>query len=352
MQAIPQKAQSVRFDWMFSPWKDLLFFFLPVPLAFLMFSAAQTFKISNAVLYAVILLEVIGLGAFHQGATWFHFLDRENRQHYFLGWKGKLNFVAGPLLLFLATVAGEVYYPALTFFLYVCWSLNHAVQQNIGVLLLYQNSKSDEVKIPRSIQSWSQRFMALSFALMFFRRVLLPGQTALGDLMWFPIGLSLLVGIGYSIAYIFTLGNQLSAGKYVNMPSFLFWLLCVAYLIPFAFLGNNYDDAVMIPLVVHWCQYIGINYIVAQRKYDGGLSDNLPIKHPVLLYLISGFALVALAVTLTYIQKAESNETLPGQLLAGALLGLGMVHYYLDGFIWRFRDKFPREAMLPYLIRR
>ncbi len=35
-----------------------------------------------------------------------------------------------------------------------------------------------------------------------------------------------------------------------------------------------------------------------------------------------------------------------------AFLGLGMVHYLLDGFIWKFREPFNRQAMLPYLVQR
>src|SRR5579883_1780888 len=183
MQAIPQKvkAQSMLgFDWMFSPWQDLLYFFLPVPFAFMLFCGAQAFQSTNALLYAVIAQEILGLGAFHQGATWFHFLDKDNRDYYFAGVKGKLLFVAVPLALFLSFVIGEMYIPAVAFFVYVCWSLNHAVQQNIGIMLLYQNSKAqNEAKIPRDIQVWSQRWMALCFSFLFFKRMLLQG-TAIG----------------------------------------------------------------------------------------------------------------------------------------------------------------------------
>lgn len=351
MQAIPQNVQSIRFDWMFSPWKDLLYFFLPVPLAFLMFAGAQAFELTNALLFALIAQEVLGLGAFHQGATWFHFLDKSNRDYYLVGWKGKLTFILTPLLLFCATVAGAVYWAPLTFFVYVCWSLNHAVQQNIGILLLYQNSKTEEARIPRDIQVWSQRLMALSFALVFFRRMVLLG-TPMSELIWVPIVISAVFGLAYCVAYVVKLASQLADGRYVNLPGFLFWLVCITYLLPFGFFGKNYDDALLIPLVVHWCQYIGINYIVAQRKYSGEHTENLPLKRPVLLYLISGICLILLVSLLSFLQKAQGAEELCGKVLKGAILGLGMVHYYLDGFIWRFRDKFPREAMLPYLVRR
>jgi hypothetical protein len=355
MQAIPQKAkaQSVfGFDWMFSPWQDFLYFFLPVPFAFLLFCGAQAFESTNALLYAVIAQEVIGLGAFHQGATWFHFLDKDNRGHYFTGLKGKLNFVVVPLALFFSFLIGEMYVPALAFLVYVCWSLNHAVQQNIGIMLLYQNGKAqDEAKIPRDVQVWSQRWMAVCFSLLFFKRMLLPG-TELAELMWVPIGISGALGVAICAAYIWKVARQVSAGKYLNMPGFLFWLVCITYLLPFGFIGKNYDDAVLIPLVVHWCQYIGINYVVARRKYENGVGDRLPLQRPVLVYVLAGFSLVTTITVLAYFQKMQGDSDMAGKTLRGMILGLGMVHYYLDGFIWRFREKFPREAMLPYLVRR
>lgn len=355
MQAVPQKAKAqsmIGFDWMFSPWQDFLYFFLPVPFAFLLFCGAQAFQATNALLYAVIAQEVLGLGAFHQGATWFHFLDKDNREHYLAGVQGKLNFILFPIALFASFVVGEMLVPALAFFIYVCWSLNHAVQQNIGIMLLYQNSKSaDEAKVPREIQIWSQRWMALCFSLLFFQRMLLPG-TELGALMWVPIALSGILGLVMCGIYIAKMGMQLTAGRYMNLPAFLFWLLCITYLLPFGFIGKSYDDALLIPLVVHWCQYIGINLVVARRKYEDGVGDRLPLQKPVLVYALAGFSLIGMITVLAYFQRIQGDNTTAGNLLRGVILGFGMVHYYLDGHIWRFRNKFPREAMLPYLVRR
>lgn len=193
--------------------------------------------------------------------------------------------------------------------------------------------------------------MALCFVLLFFRRVLLAG-TELSDMIWVPIFICGIAGLAYCFAFLLSISRQLNSGKYLNLSHFCFWLLCIAYLIPFAFLGKDYDDALMIPLVIHWCQYIGINYVVARRKYEDGHTEDLPAKHPLGLYALSGFGLVSVIAVLTYFQKSYGDNALPGQILRGAILGMGMVHYYLDGFIWRFRDKFPRDAMLPFLVRR
>lgn len=349
MQTITQKAKNVRLDWMFDPYQDLLYFFLPVPLAILMFAAAVSSGSTHALLYSIISVELIGLGSFHQGATWFHFLDKNNRSHYLKGPRGKVNFILVPVLILLLMITGEIFIPALTFLIYMCWTLNHAVQQNIGVLLLYQNGKSENARVPREIQIWSQRLIGLSCALFFFRKFL-AGDSPLSDWMWLPIGASFVAGIWYCGLFIKNLSAQISEGKSFNLPEFAFWILSVTYLLPFAFLGNKYEDALLIPLVVHWCQYIGINYVLTSRKYEGESAGDLPSKHPIRLYVISGLALVLFFEAMNAFYKCHSDGLL-GQVLTGFILGTGMVHYYLDGIIWRFRDKFPREAILPYLIR-
>ncbi len=352
MQSVSSKAQSIRFDWMFSPWQDLLFFFLPIPFAFLAFFVALHFNATSALLYAIITQEILGLGTFHQGATWFHFIDKVNRNHYLSTTKGKFLFIVAPVALFFATAFGSLVLPALTFFIYVCWSLNHAVQQNIGLLLLYQNGKDgNEARIPREIQAWSQRWMALCFSLMYFRKALLGG-TPLFDMSFYVVAACGLIGIGYVIAYFVKMASELRSGKHMNFPAFAFWLVCVSYLVPFGFLSENYDFALMIPLIVHWCQYIGINYVVVQRKYGPERIENLPMGKPVLLFAIVGLSVVGLGLAIFGLEQVFAQDQVAKNLLRGSLLGMGMVHYYLDGFIWRFRDQFPREAMLPYLVRR
>ncbi|MBX9721912.1 MAG: hypothetical protein K2X81_10995 [Candidatus Obscuribacterales bacterium] len=324
---------------------------MPLPFAFLLFAGAEAFQASNALLYAIIAQEVLGLGSFHLGATWFHFLDRDNRNYYFIDEKSrKLSFIIGSIFLYLASVLGQIYVAPILFFFYICWSLNHVVQQNIGILLLYQNNKTNEAKVPRNIQAWSQRLLVLCFSLLFFKRTILAG-TPLAEFMWAPIAICAIAGLAFCIAYVTNLGMQLAAGKYLNLPGFVFWLVCVASFIPFGFLGKDYNAAAMIPLVVHWCQYIGLNYIVAERKYQEGQIDKLPVKRPIMLYLASGAFLVTIVTIMKFIDDSQGQNSILGNIIKGSVLGFSMVHYYQDGFLWRFRDKFPREAMLPYLIR-
>jgi len=180
-------------------WLDLrtgyrfVVFFLPVPFGLLLLWGSSAFEFSNVLLFALIGLEVTALGAFHQGATFFHFLDKTNQEHYFATRKGQFTFILMPLFLLFATIIGDYYLSAITFLIYACWALNHGVQQNIGILLLYQNGNTNEAKVPRSIQAWSQRWIAICCTLLFFQRTVMAG-TALSEILYLPIACSVLIG--------------------------------------------------------------------------------------------------------------------------------------------------------------
>ncbi|MCA9804377.1 MAG: hypothetical protein KC777_20550, partial [Cyanobacteria bacterium HKST-UBA02] len=42
----------------------------------------------------------------------------------------------------------------------------------------------------------------------------------------------------------------------------------------------------------------------------------------------------------------ESREL---YLISGAIMGLSFVHYLQDAWLWRFRDPFIRQSVLPFL---
>jgi len=44
-------------------------------------------------------------------------------------------------------------------------------------------------------------------------------------------------------------------------------------------------------------------------------------------------------------------SSLPFGVVAGLLVGLANVHYFLDAFIWRFREPYQRQEVLPFLLR-
>ncbi|MBY0359386.1 MAG: hypothetical protein K2W82_15395 [Candidatus Obscuribacterales bacterium] len=314
-----------------------------------MFAGLQQAQLLNLAVLVLILQQGVFLGPFHQGATWFHFFDKENRKQYLGLAENRRHFIYYPTALFLATIAGQFVCPEITALFYILWSLNHAVQQNIGILLLYHDPKKGEAVVDRSIELFSQRSAAVFFSLIFFDRVFF--HYSFKEFFWHvAIALFGLVALFSAGQYCFVLYLKLSQGQKFNVPAFCFWLMSVLYLAPFAWLGQDYFQALFIPLIIHWMQYIGLNYSLVAEKYKDERLQLLPTVRPVLLFSAISLLFVLFLTAFSLLGNTVAEDSVLRKILVGAVLGFGMVHYYLDGRIWRFREAYARENMLPYLL--
>lgn len=303
----------------------------------------------NLAVLALILQQGIILGPFHQGATWFHFLDKKNREQYLGIPENRRHFIYYPALLFLLTIAGQFVSPEATALIYILWSLNHAVQQNIGILLLYHNPKAGEAVVDRKVELFSQRSAAIFFSLLFCDRVFF--NHSFKEPFWYlAIALFGLVALFSAGEYCWSLFKMIKQGKSLNVPAFCFWLMSVFYLVPFALLGKDYFEALFIPLILHWMQYVGLNYYLVGEKYKEERLSLLPSAKPIPLFLCSSMFFVILLTGLVLVGNAVGDDLIVRKVLVGVTLGLGMVHYYLDGRIWRFREAYARENILPFLV--
>jgi hypothetical protein len=229
--------------------------------------------------------------------------------------------------------------------------MQHLVKQNTGILLLYHNHKAGEAVVGRDLELNSQYASNIFFALYFFNRVILPG---IGDYVRQTVMvLSMIVlvfALYYAVEYIRQLYGQVKKGAPLNVPALCFWFLSLMWLMPVAFLGKSYFDGILIPNVMHWIQYIGLNYLLVKNKYSDPVRLGwLPLKHPMLVFLAVCLGVVAIyeAAGLGTLITALSLPML--RALQGVILGLSNVHYFQDAYIWRFREEFNRNAMLPYL---
>jgi hypothetical protein len=159
------------------------------------------------------------------------------------------------------------------------------------------------------------------------------------------------------VQYVISLDQQVKAGAYINTAAQFFFCTSMISLAPLAFLGNTFAEGYMIPITVHWFQYIAINYVLVQNKYNvKERASNLPLAnfsfaHPMTLFFILCLGIVVVTFTISG-AKAMSicAQPLTQAILAGTILGLGNVHYFLDAFLWKFREPYQRQAILPYLL--
>ncbi len=349
--AVPYPGGRLRFSWMFSRRIDLLFFFLPALLAPLVFLLSQSDVVVASALWAYIFTNAFGLGDFHVGVTWFNYLDSKNLGFYLSTTKKRVIYFVLPAVIIILSVLGLFYCPGFIVLVFIAWSIQHLVQQNMGLLLLYHNPGRGEAIVNRTIEGKSLQVTALFFSLLFTQRVLFPSlsQNAAWHFIVAAVGLS---AVGLIIAYLAALLLQVRKGAELNLSAFLFWCLAIYFFVPFAFLGKSYSDAILIANIMHWAQYIGIMYVLVRRKYKDEKLNNLPWHYPILLFLLIGFSMI-------FIMGASRGLLIPygatygsfwyTKCLFGFVIGMSMVHYLQDAFMWRFREPFYRETVLSYL---
>jgi hypothetical protein len=375
-QALPK---PVKFAWLFGARTDLLFFYAPILFGCVLLAGQQS-AVSSSALWAIVLLNALGAGPFHQGATWLAYFDRRNREEFSATAFKRFIFFAAPFLIFFATVAIMMVYPLAAILIFFFWSLQHIVSQNIGILLLYHNHNSDEAVVDRSLEIRTQVLAALTFGLLFFYRAMFESahheilvsapQIQLSPftttVVWLSYLLPVVAAIGlltvWSIGkYFYQLNCRLQEGKALNVPSLLFWLYSIASLCPLALLGKSFEEGNLIPSTVHWFQYIAINYVLVRNRGSAASSlvaaGESPLsgtgrRHssPLRLFFLVGLLAVVCVMGTSLIAVTVGAQPRLQQLLIGVVMGFGGVHYFLDAYLWRFREPSRRQAVLPYLL--
>lgn len=334
---------------MFGREHDLFFFFFSVFIGLAAFAVTQTPAASMSLLLAALVPTAFGAGPLHQGPTWFMYWDSKNRAHYGSTLKKAFVFYIAPFLVFATTVVGMLTpgLKQLVLGIWFVWSIQHLVQQNVGILLLYHNPKENEAIVERRLEVLSQQIPAIFFTLLLIRRTTLHQSYLAFDVV---VGLFGLWSLFLVFQYLLNLRQQTEQGKYLNVPAFVFWSLSVCSLSTFAFLGRDFLDSFIAPVTWHWFQYLGLNWRLIRNKYSTQEINNLPINKPVLLFISTCLALFVVNIGLSMCNQAQETPKLAKDVLAGCLIGLVNVHYFLDAFMWRFREPYQRAAILPFLI--
>jgi hypothetical protein len=335
----------VRWHWLLGRKQDLYFFFLPIPFAFLLYFLAHTSTVAQSVILAAFISTGLGAEKMHLSITWFCYLDKENRDHYLSSKVKTRIFFVVPLLIIALTIAVQLVSPLIVIFITMAWTIQHVLQQNVGILLLYHNKDTGEAIVDRKLETRTQYAAGAFFCLVFFQRALILNTNI--------VALQVLTAIAFAwmaslfVFYLLELRRQIKDGAHLNASAFAFWLYSCFHLYPLAFMGTSYSEGYLISLFVHWCQYIGLNYNLVKKKYTNTRTGSLPIQKPLLLFF--GFAAVLMtALYFGQFYPLDSSGLLK-QLLIGFISAMAMCHYFLDGFIYRFRDPFQRATILPFL---
>jgi hypothetical protein len=355
------RAITIKFPWMFDRNYDLFFFFISFFIGLLSYLLASSSIAASSALLAFLIPTSFGLGPFHQGPTWMSYFDAQNREWFRSHVKKRMIFFAGPPLIMVCSIAGMFFCKWLIIAIWLLWSIQHLVQQNVGILLLYHNHNRGEAVVDRETEIRSLHIAAVFFTLVMIRRLYFgENPSMILDGIVIVTGLATLF---FAAIYISQLTAKIKAGAYLNMPALIFWILSILCMLPMGLLGKNFAIAFLAPVTWHWLQYIGLNFRLVKNKYVVAPENNtaLPMAKPLLLFFGICFGVTAINLFLMSQSTVPSGSSYdlaktaahaPDQLInlfLGTIIGLALCHFFLDAFIWRFREAYPRQAILPYL---
>lgn len=327
---------------------DLLWFFAPLLVAIAASVCLQLPAAASPSLLFLFIVNAFGIGPMHQGPTWFFYFDKKNSQYWAQDPKRVALYYVAPLLVGAISVYLAVTTPWLGLTVTTLWGVQHFVQQNLGIVLLYHNKNANEALPNRDLLSRSLWTPSIFFVSVFFYRQLFAGVESYWAMAAFA-ALALLAL--FDIArYLNNILKQVSAGASLNVPAFIFWLTSVLYFIPFVWPGQRVETAFLIPGTMHWCQYIGLNLILVRYKYqDEKRKFDIPFNAQALMAVLClgslGIYMATHAIRLDF-----SPNSFNFKFMLGLSVAMSNIHYFQDAFFWRFREQFQRDSIMPYLL--
>lgn len=343
--ALEEDFQAARAHpgWIHSPGFDLSFLLLPALAGFALALLAMEYSGARpAVLFAGAYL----LGIPHYLASFAFFCGDENRAHARRLWT---IFYLVPALI----VAGVAMFYAIAAIAVVhavlfVWNIYHVASQSSGVLSLYRRlsgGRQGERRFAHGTILFSNAAMA-SWAIDRFpplRDPLVALHPALPQALLVACAV---LAAGFAAAYAREVHRR---GFPLSLPEWFCLATGLLLFTPYLWIRDA-DFATLTMLMGHFAQYLALVWLLNKRKYatvTGSTAQRLLAgasrswTAPALFILASG--------TLWFLFE-RSTMALNVYIVFMVLFNsLALVHFYLDGLIWAFRDPYIRRTVGPFL---
>jgi hypothetical protein len=260
----------------------------------------------------------------------------------------RLAFFVGPVLIFITVMALRLTKidAAVQSTLYV-WNVYHVSMQSAGILALYRRLNGGLVSEGRFARI---SILGVNASMAFLHIDRFPpiylGLARIHFPVWtlHPIFLSVaLVGL------IFYLNSLRHREKRIRAPELAFLVSSLLLFHPYLWV-RELNLATYGMLIGHFLQYLGIIWLLNRRKYstvEGSghqrLLSSISTRTPLLL-----LALVSVGLAFYLANKGSLWLGIP---ISYVILwnSLSLVHFYVDGLVWAFKDPFVRKSIGPYL---
>jgi hypothetical protein len=337
-----RERRLLRQGWIQSPLFDLTLFTLS-PLSGLLViipAILSPSRIHLAIAAATYLVAIP-----HYVSSFSFYLGDDNLAHYRTR---RLAFFVGPVLIIFAVVLlrlTRVDAPVQSG-LYV-WNVYHVSLQSAGILSLYRRLNHGSLSEARYARL---AILAVNATLAFWHiDHFLPIYDALVR-VHFPVGVIRPVFLSVALVVLALYFNSLrTRSTPMGGGELAFLISSLVLFYPYLWV-HDLNVATFGMLMGHFLQYLGIVWLLNRRKYrvaTGSLRQRFlsaVSTHTWLLIL----SLLSIGLLFRSIRVGSDWLSVP---VSYTILwnSLALVHFYVDGFVWAFRNPFVRKSVGPYL---
>jgi hypothetical protein len=261
----------------------------------------------------------------------------------------RLAFFVGPLLILITVMALRLakFDAAIQSALYV-WNVYHVSMQSAGILAIYRRLNGGLVSESGFART---ALLGVNGSLAFFHIDRFPPIYQNLLRVHFPVWAIRPTFLSVAVVGLILYFNSLrQRAKPMRFPELAFLASSLLLFHPYLWV-RELNLATFGMLIGHFLQYLGIVWLLNRRKYctaeGSGRQKMLALISTRTPLLLIGLVSVGLVF---YIAQASSAWL--GIPISYVILwnSLALVHFYLDGLIWTFKDPFVRKSIGPFLI--
>lgn len=273
-------------------------------------------------------LALITLAEPHFGATWSIFFDKNMRTY---AKNNKIFFIYSPMLVAIGAAILFFKFANLFYLLFFAFNIYHVTRQSVGICTLFSPTKKESLYQEYSL--YLINFIVfLGIAAFQLMKLITPED-------------SFLFGICVVVASLFI--STIQQIKFKSWETSLTTFTGLSIFIP-GFFVSEPIHAILAGVTMHYSQYLAMMLKInlgKSKKINGEVKKQhqvINVKNYVLL--ISFYGVIAVLLT----TLSSRGDEAVSRLIFIPLLGQ-VLHFFLDGLIWKFRKEELRNVHLKFL---
>ena len=293
-------------------------------------------------------LAIYFIGIPHYLSTFTFYLADQNRDHYRLRWAA---FFLGPLVIFAAVMGLRVLeVQGIVQSVIFVWNVYHVSLQSAGILSIYRRLNGGEqgeknwghltvLSVNATMAFWSIQYFPPLHGLLVRVHPFAPRV-----LRYSCLATAVVAASGYALSLF-------RRPRPVRPPERLFIASSLLLFHPYLWVQDSLLATIAM-LMGHFIQYLGIVWLLNRRKYADQTSGSVAQQWLIRLSSRPRLLLGSLLLLGGFFLFIDRGSRFIGMYLSYIIIwnSLVLIHFYVDGLVWAFKDSFVRKTVGPYLV--